>query len=92
MPIFEIPPIPTNPTNGPKPQYPSPEREIGDTPKSREVTATKKVEDPSSHTSNQILDPRENPEHRGGIKGVKPETPESKPTPARNQPPSTPKK
>lgn len=40
---YEIPQVPTNPTNDPKPQNPPPERKIGDAPKPREVTSFKVV-------------------------------------------------
>ncbi|MFZ1377360.1 MAG: hypothetical protein WAS25_12275 [Geothrix sp.] len=63
MTTFEVPQIPTNPTNDPRPQNPGQERQIGDTPNPREVTASKKVDDLSRHDSKHSLDPKQDPKH-----------------------------
>lgn len=92
MTTFEDPQIPTNPTNDPKPQNPEQERKIGDTPKPREVTASKKVDDLSRHESKHSLDPRQDPKRGGGEKVSEPGKPGFKPPPSKDPLPGTPKK
>ena len=75
MTTFEVPQIPTNPTNDPRPQYPSPDRKIGDTPTPREVTASKKVDDLSRHESKHSLDPKKDPKHSPQEKMTEPPKP-----------------
>ncbi len=86
MPAFEIPQIPTNPTNDSKPQNPAQERQIGDTPKPREVTASKKVDDLSRHESKHSLDPRLEPKHNAREKVAEPGKPGFKPPPTTGDP------
>jgi hypothetical protein len=88
----DIPQVPTNPSNDPKPPNPVPEHKIGDTPKPREVTASKKVDDLSRHESKSSLDPREDPKRGGGDKASEPPKPLLKAPPAREPRPGAPKK
>lgn len=78
----EIPQSPTNPTNDPKPQNPGQDRKIGDTPKPREVTASKKMDDLSRHESKHSLDPKADPKQDGGKKISEPPKPGIKTPPA----------
>lgn len=92
MPTFEIPQIPTNPTNDPRPQNPAADRQIGDTPNPREVTASKKVDDLSRHESKHSLDPKQEPRRGTGEKVCDPWKPGLKPPQAQDPLPGTPPK
>ncbi|WP_291272780.1 hypothetical protein [Geothrix sp.] len=74
MTIHEIPLIQSRPTPNPQTPPPGLDPQIGDTPKPRETTASKKVDDLSRHESNHDLPPKHEPKlnarekDRGSVK------------------------
>jgi len=92
MTTFAIPQVPADPASDPKPQNPGQGRQIGDTPKPRKVTASKKVDDLSRHESKHSPDPRQDPKRAGGEKVSEPSKPAFQPLPAHDPIPGKPKK
>lgn len=74
MTIHEIPQIQPRPTQNPQTPHPGLESQIGDSPKPRETTASKKVDDLSRHESNHDMAPKHEPKlnarekDRGSVK------------------------
>ena len=61
MTTFVIPETVPKPTQNPEPAHPGLERMIGDVPKPRETTASKKVDDISRHESKHDMAPKHEP-------------------------------
>jgi hypothetical protein len=58
------------PVKEPFPTMPGLQQRIGDLPKERETTASKKVDDISKHESKHSLDPKLNPKHNAREKAT----------------------
>lgn len=79
------------PMKEPLPNLPDLQQRIGDLPKERETTASKKVDDISKHESHHSLDPKLNPKHNAREKPM--DDKEDKGHPGDQKvPPGTPKK